>query len=168
MKTIFFYPEEINSYFFIKSLDIINSDFIEKNCRKVFKNRLLCLKKQVFAVFTIKHKNGFLCFFGTNYRTFDVGTGICTRINNQYLIKNYKTCYTECIEICKQEFHAETCALELCKRNGFSAEGGRMYITGHEKCCPNCQKSMKMMGVIYAKSFKTDKNGDLYEEYFEY
>lgn len=168
MENVFFYPQELNGHIFIKNLDEINGDFIEKNCRRIFKNRLLCLKKQVFGVLAIEHKNGFLCFFGTNYRRFDVGTGICPRTNNQYLIKDYKTCYTECIDICKQEFHAETCALALCKRNEFSAEGGRIYITGHQKCCPNCQKSMKEMGIIYAKSFQTDQNGDLYEEYFAY
>ncbi len=168
MKNVFFYPDELNNHLFIKNLDKINGSFIEENCRKIFKNRLLCLKKQVFGVLVIEHKDGFLCFFGTNYRKFDVGTGICPRINNQYLIKDYRTCYTECTEICKQEFHAETCALALCKQNGFNTVGGRIYITGHPKCCPNCQKSMKEMGVIYAKSFQPDRDGNLYEEYFIY
>lgn len=166
MKTVFFYPEELSSHFLIKDLSEINSDFIEENCKRIFKNRLLCLKRQVFAVLTIKHKDGFLCFFGTNYRRYDVGTGECPRIRHQYHVKDYKTCYTECISICKQEFHAETCALALCKRNDFSGKGGHIYITGHEKCCPNCEQSAKETGIIYAKSFKPDKDGSLYEKLF--
>ena len=132
---------------YISSLDDITANFIKQHCEDLFSQKIVCKSKVVFAVMTIQTTKGLRCFFGTNYINYPMQT--CPGTRNAEGIKTYQNCK----DLCRQDFHAETCAMYFCLKNNFSTEGGRMYITGHPFCCPNCEAAMQKHGIIYAKSF---------------
>ena len=140
---------------YISSLNDITGEFIKQNCEELFAQKIVCKSKIVFAALVIQTNQGLRCFFGTNYINHPMET--CPGTRNAEGIKTYQNCK----QLCKQDFHAETCAIHLCNRSNLSAKGGFMYITGHPFCCPNCEATIKEHGIIYAKSFDS-----AYESHF--
>ncbi|MEI7562333.1 MAG: hypothetical protein WCJ39_01035 [bacterium] len=140
---------------YISKFSDITAQFIKQNCEALFRKKIVCKSKIVFAVLVIQTDKGLRCFFGTNYINYPMET--CPGTRNTQGIKTYENCK----KLCKQDFHAETCAIYLCTKNNFSAYGGRTYITGHPFCCPNCEGTIERHGIIYAKSFDS-----AYEKHF--
>lgn len=140
----------------ISDLADITDLFIRKHCKALFADMIPCAKQQVFAVLAIKIDEGFICFFGTNYSNSPIYE--CPGTRNEQGEKTYKNCK----KICRQDFHAETHAIHLCKESGFDPKGGLMYITGHPQCCCNCENAIIENEVAYAKSFDST-----YEKHFQ-
>ena len=132
---------------YISDLSDITATFIKQNCEELFAKKLVCKSKIVFAVLVIQTAKGLRCFFGTNYINYLIQH--CPGTRNTNGIKTYQNCK----DICKQDIHAETCAIHICIKNKLSPNGGSMYITGHPFCCPNCEVVMQKHGIINAKSF---------------
>lgn len=61
---------------------------------------------------------------------------VCPRISGEG--------YGKCRSTCQQEGHAEIMAL---KYAGGVARGGIAFISGHRKCCPECEQALKDAGV---------------------
>jgi len=52
--------------------------------------------------------------------------------------------YEMCIDICKQDGHAEVMALRYA---GGNARGGVLYVEGHHYVCDNCKKVAEIYGI---------------------
>ena len=112
-----------------------------------------CIKQEVRAMLVTKEG---LCFFGANWMT-NGDVSVCPRVtNNSPSGQGYELCK----EICNQQFHAERAALDHCFNNGYSAEGGTMYVIGHTYCCVDCRAAMKAAGVIKAIVIDSGKEYD--------
>lgn len=107
-----------------------------------------CPKAQVMAALVTVDGRAFA---GTNY-VGNCDIVACPRLPDEK--------YEKCKTVCRQPWHGETSAIDNCLRNGGDPKGGRMYLTGHTICCPDCQAAMKEHGVAYAKC--VDPNGKEY------
>ena len=59
--------------------------------------------------------------------------------------------YEKCQDICLQTCHAEAAA---CANAGMFAEGGTLYLIGHNYCCDRCEamiKSHKIKNIVIGK-----------------
>lgn len=97
-------------------------------------------------------------------------------IGSNYCLKPQKKCprakypsgegYKACNLICEQPGHAEYMA---CMSAGYDADGGTLYLIGHDHCCDDCKRVMKDVGIKkvvigrYPKSWRPDLNDDLQE-----
>jgi len=131
----------------------ITAKFIRENI-KLEKGRYPCVKQTVYCC--IVSACGTKTAFGTNWGTVKVDE--CPR-GNLPSGEGYEMCK----EICKQQFHAETDAIEnAMSSSNFELRGATLYLTGHTFMCDDCLYAARCAGIKKAYCLDSGKVYDFY------
>lgn len=55
--------------------------------------------------------------------------------------------YEKCKDVCRQKFHAERAAVNNCIMAGGNPMGATLYLSGHYRCCDDCQRFCDKWGI---------------------